>query len=64
MSHKPVHLIFYLTTLREPAEVAGLCNVLKYKVDTFYSSLMQKPTPEQNKGASGDWVPDSIVHLS
>ena len=35
MLRKPDHLIFYLSTLHKPAAVAGLCNVLKHKVDTF-----------------------------
>ena len=36
MLRKPAHLIFYLSMF-------GLCNVLKYKVDTFYLSSLQKP---------------------
>ena len=38
MLPKPAHLIFYLSTLQKQAAVAGLCKVLKYKVNTFYPS--------------------------
>ena len=43
MLRKPAHLILYLSTLHKPAAGAGLCNVLKYKADTFYLSTIQKP---------------------
>ena len=45
MLRKPAQLIFYLSTLHKPAAGAGLCNVLKYKADTFYLSTIQKPAP-------------------
>ena len=35
MLRKPAHLIFYLSTLHKPAAGAGLCNMLKYKINTF-----------------------------
>ena len=46
MLRKPAHLILYLSTLHKPAAGAGLCNVLKYKADTFYLSTIQKPAPD------------------
>ena len=33
MLRKPVHYIFYLSTLQKPAAGIGFCNVLKYKAD-------------------------------
>ena len=45
MLRKPVHFILYLSTLQKPAAGAGFCNVLKYKVDTFYLSTIQKLAP-------------------
>ena len=41
MLRKPAHLILYCKYVTE----TGFCNVLKYKVDTFYLSLIQKPAP-------------------
>ena len=48
MLRKPAQLIFYLSTLHKPAAGAGLCNVLKYKADTFYLSTIQKPAPDDS----------------
>ena len=44
---KPVHFIFYLSTLQKPAAGADFRNELKYKADTFYLSTIQKPAPHQ-----------------
>ena len=46
MLRKKAHLIFYLSTLQKPTAVASLCNILKYKIDTFYLGSIQKPTPD------------------
>ena len=53
MLRKPAHLILYLSTLHKPAAGAGLCNVLKYKADTFYLSTIQKPAPGQHQCSRG-----------
>ena len=52
MLRKPAHLILYLSTLHKPAAGAGLCNVLKYKADTFYLSTIQKPA----LGYESQWI--------
>ena len=45
MLRKAAHLIFNLSTLQKPAAGTGFCNVLKYKINTFYLSTIQKLAP-------------------
>ena len=45
MLQKPAQLIYYSSSLQKPAAGAIFCNVLKYKADTFYLSMIQKTVP-------------------
>ena len=56
MLRKPAHLILYLSTLQKPAAGAGFCNVLKYKFNTFYLSMIQKLAPPDVLSAIETWI--------